>query len=254
MYNGDQAWNPLLFIFITALLMQMPYDSSAQYTPFGFIKGKAVKPPVKVRETAVNAAVGACCWNYTISVATTGSGNLIVVGIASGNTSELISGLTDNASSGGNSYTEASFVHDTNGGSAEIWYVANSKSGATTLTITGPNSSGFNFSAWVAEFSGVKTISPVDGSPAVTNNGAATTVVSAPKVTTTTARSVVISMATVANSITGIHSGSPFIPDILNGDDLAYYISSATGSYGAVWNQNTSGSYAATTVAFKSAQ
>lgn len=80
---------------------------------------------------------------YTLTIPATGSGHLIIVGVDSFPSTNSISVMTDNAPGGGNSYISAGVKGtDVNGGISEIWYVASTKSGATTITVnTTANSS-----------------------------------------------------------------------------------------------------------------
>jgi hypothetical protein len=62
-----------------------------------------------------------------------------------------------------------------------------------------------------------------------------------------------VSTAGVANTITGLATGSKFTNlTIQNGNAAAYLVAAAPGSYGASWNQS-SGAYCSTTAAFKGA-
>jgi len=191
----------------------------------------------------------------TCTIPSTGSGHLIVVGWQIGggsNTSTLISSITDNA---GNTYTEAGAARsiDTNTGTVvDIWYAKNSASGATSVTIT-PSLSVANAGAMIWEFSGVSSTAPLDQT-AVLNSQAGTTTPTGAGVTTTSSTEVVVSLAEVAGSLTGIHAGNPFTNDsTLMSNGWAHLITSSTGTYAAQWNQSSAGAYASSTASFKAA-
>jgi hypothetical protein len=188
----------------------------------------------------------------TCTIPSTGSGNLLVVGWTGGAGPSLLKSISDNV---GNQYTEAEGARAGNwnaGVSVDIWYAANSKAGATSLTLT-PTPSGAQGAAVIWEFSGVSTTSPLAQTAALYSQAATTTPTGA-SVTTTSAGELIISMAAGAQSITGIYEGNPFIEDSLvwsNG--WAHLIASSTGAYTAQWNESPSGAYCAGTAAFTAA-
>jgi hypothetical protein len=189
------------------------------------------------------------------TIPATGSGNLLVVGWQIGggaNTSTAISSITDNA---GNAYAEAGAARaiDTAAGSvADIWYAANIAAGATSIAVT-PSSSVSNAGLVIWEFSGANSSAPLDQT-AVLNSQAATATPSAAAVGIAAANEIVISLAPVANAVTGIASGNGFTNDSgLKGNGWAHMITSSPGSYFAQWNQSSAGTYASCTVSFKAA-
>jgi hypothetical protein len=191
----------------------------------------------------------------TCTIPSTGTGNLIVVGLqltSPGSTSTTISGVTDNA---GNAYSEAGAarsIDTASGAMVDIWYAKNCVLGATSVTIT-PSASTPNAAAVIWEFSGIDRIAPLDQT-AVLNNQAASATPSGGAVTTTAAVEVVVSLIAGAQSFTGISSGNPFTSDsnvLSNG--WAHLITSSTGTYSAKWNENPAGTYVNSTASFKAA-
>jgi hypothetical protein len=186
------------------------------------------------------------------SIPSTGTGNMIVVGIQlrGANTSTIIATITDNI---GNNYAEAGAVRsfDTGSGSvADIWFARNSKPGATTLTIS-PSSTVSTASAVIWEYSGVNTTAPVDG-VAVLNSQSASTAPKGASITTAYSNEVVISLAGGAGSITGISTGNPFVNDATtNNDGWAHLVTTSAGTSSAQWSQSPSGTFASSTAAFK---
>jgi len=188
----------------------------------------------------------------TCSIPSTGSGNLIVVGIQmSANNATTISSVTDSA---GNVYAEAGAARaiDTVAGTvADIWYAKASVAGTTSLTIS-PSASTSNGLAVIWEFSGVDPTAPLD-QVAVLNNQASTSVVSGAAVTVTSSIEAIVSIAVVGNSVSGIASGNAFVNDsTLQGNGWAHLITSSTGTYSAQWTP-PAGTYAASTASFKAA-
>lgn len=192
----------------------------------------------------------------TCSISSTGSGDLIVVGIQLGkgiSTSTTIATITDNV---GNAYEEATAATsarsvDSAGGSVvDIWYARNSQPGATTLTIT-PSATISTASAVVWEFSGVNTTAPLDQVSVRNSQSASANPTGASVTTSNYANEVVISVAAVSGTISGIYSGNAFSNDsTVNSDGWAHLITSLAGTYAAQWSQNPSGTFASSTASF----
>jgi hypothetical protein len=187
----------------------------------------------------------------TCTIPATAAGNLIVVAWSSTwGTIPTISSITDNA---GNAYTGAGNARAVDGTSdmVDIWYAKNSKTGATTLTIT-PNPSGNVGAAVIWEFSGVDATSPLDQT-AILNTQAATTTPLGASVTTTAPVEVIVSVMVPGGGMIGLHAGNPFANDFnFFGNGWAHLITSSAGAYSAQWD-TTSGAYASSTVSFKAA-
>ena len=190
----------------------------------------------------------------TCTIPATGSGNLLVVAWMSNNGggATTITGVTDNA---GNNYAEVSAaraVDSVPNNMTDLWYAKNSLAGTTVLTIN-PNPTATRGTAVIWEFSGVDPTAPLD-QMAVLNSQAATTTPSGAPVATTSASEVVISVANVQGTVTGMLSGNSFTGDsTANGNGWAHLIASATGTYAAQWTNSASGTYASSTVSFKAA-
>src|SRR5262249_43808965 len=96
----------------------------------------------------------------TCTIPATGSGHLIVVGwqAGSGTTTGTTLSISDNA---GNTYAEAARATDSASASVvDLWYAKNSKSGATSITIT-PTASVTSAGVVIWEFAGADTNSPL---------------------------------------------------------------------------------------------
>ena len=191
----------------------------------------------------------------TCTIPATGSGHLLLVGWQIGgggaSTSTTIASIQDNS---GNSYAEAGAAKsvDTAAASAsDVWYSANVAAGTTTITIT-PSASVPNVGVVIWEFAGVASSAPLDATSVLNSQPASATPSGAP-VTTTAAGDVVVSLITVANSVTGIASGSFTNDSLLKDNGWAHLITTSAGTYAAQWSQNPAGTYASSTVAFKAA-
>jgi hypothetical protein len=228
---GSGTWNGFIFAF--------------RQSPNAIVQALTISSS---QVTAVNGTTN------TFPINTTGSGNLLIIGVQQPCTTQTTQSLADNAPSGGNTYVSASaFSKATNAGGIDIYYAFNSKAGASTITwVSNGNCNASNF--WFFEVSGMATSSPLDA-VAVVNNPSSSTTITAPTVTTTKTRGFVVSMATAKNSIIDYPPSNsifsqPYLTDF--GDAAAIYFPVATGSYGGGWIQNVSGTYCASTAAFKS--
>ena len=172
-----------------------------------------------------------------ITVAPIGTGDLIVIGFNS-LYGDQVTSITDDATGGSNTYvsTGGRATTSSGGNSTEIWYAIN-KGGASNITVNWSGSDGYA-QVWFAEYWGINTSSPLDTSAVgVVNNGTSTTTLNGAVVSTSIANEVLVSTAMVANLISQMDASSPFIPfPIIDGNDMAYYIASSQGSYGAVWD------------------
>jgi hypothetical protein len=185
------------------------------------------------------------------AIPSTGSGHLIVVAWASndGSVATTIASITDNAANTYSEVTGAKAVDSAGNTMIDLWYAQNSNSAATTVTIT-PNPTGTSGTAVIWEFAGVNITVPVD-QHAVLNSQPATSTPSGAPVSTTVSGEVVISVANVQGTVTGMASGSSFTSDsTANGDGWAHLLTSLTGTYAAQWNNGGSGTYASSTASF----
>jgi hypothetical protein len=157
-----------------------------------------------------------------------------------------------------NTYVEAANARAVDGSTnmVDIWYAKNSKSGATSLTIT-PNPAGNSGVAEIWEFSGVDTVSPLD-QVAVLNSQPASSTPSGPAITTSAPVEAVVTVIAPEWWINGIGSGNSFTQDfILNYTGSFYYssgwahlITSSAGTYSAAWSTGLD-LYTSTTASFK---
>jgi YD repeat-containing protein len=143
-------------------------------------------------------------------------------------------------------------------GDDEVWYGVNSTGGSGTTTITATMTAGTDtLAAYVAEYSGVATTSPLDTSG--TNSGTGPTATS-PSLTTTTAGDLVVETTNLFNSVV-TQPGLPWIT--VNGpstsgtsffDPIATQIDPTAGAISTSWNQGgTTYPWATAAVALKPA-
>lgn len=190
----------------------------------------------------------------TCTIPSTGTGNLIVAAWTSesGGGATVIAGVTDSA---GNVYQEAGNARSTDSGAnsmVDIWYAENSIAGATTVTFT-PNPSGTSGTAVIWEFSGVEPFTPLDQTE-VSNSQSATSTPLGASVTTTYPAEVIVSVANVAGTVTGMKSGTAFTSDsVSGGDGFAHFIATSAGTYTPQWNTSSSGTFCSSTVSFRAA-
>jgi hypothetical protein len=190
----------------------------------------------------------------TCTIPSTGTGNVLVAAwtSANGGGGTTITSVADNA---GNVYTEAGSARATDTAAdtmADIWYAENSVAGATVVTIT-PSPSGTAGTAVIWEFSGVARYAPLDQT-AVLNSQSATKSPLGASVVTTSPTEVIVSVANVEGTVTGMKSGNSFSSDSsASGEGWAHFIASSIGTYAPQWTSSTSGTFCSSTVSFLAA-
>lgn len=194
---------------------------------------------------ALVQAVGSTTSPVTIAPST--SGTLIVVAVHA-TSPATVTAIADDA---GNSYAAIPAAHATNSSppdDLELWYASDARPGATAITVTANSL----ISAVIWEVAGIQAASPLD-TATVLDSQAATTTPIGPSITTAGAGELVISVAIVANGISGTHAGNEFTNDLrTRGDGWAHLTDPAApaGTHQAEWDQGTSGRYCATAAAF----
>jgi hypothetical protein len=208
--------------------------------------------PLGVVNSSHASAIVSASLIVTLPKATT-AGNVLVLGVTHSGSSSAISRITDDAPGGSNAYVVATSgsYNDNAGcdGAMAIWYAKGIHAGATTVTVTVDS---LATAGWLLEVSGLSPTSPIRH-----GKGAREPVrrqrgpdCRAPGDTLDARRARGLRRERVGD-VSGLQSGSPFSPlSIEQGDDLAYEIVHQTGSYGPVWIAETSGLWAAGTVAF----
>jgi hypothetical protein len=187
-----------------------------------------------------------------LTIASTGTGNLLVVGLMF-NEGTYVTSISDDA---GNTYVSANAKAFNGELSTEIWYAANSKPGATTVTPVFANST-THVEITVWEVSGISNptadvVNTANGSVTLANT-------TGPAVSTTKAGEFIVSILFLVNTnVNGISSGNEFTNDFMtNGNGWAHITSNAAkaGTQQASWSTpSPQGVYCASTVAFRSAQ
>lgn len=171
-----------------------------------------------------------------LTVASTGSGNILVV-ICASNTPGC-SGITDNATGGSNTYTAVGGSAGSDVGfTGEIFVAANSKSGATSISAGSLSNGMLHF----FEYTGAATSNPVDTSTGTTSGTCSGTTATSHNMTTTNTEDMVISGAFAGASITAVASPYGHFIEDANGDGSADWAPGSTSATGAVWTCLNSG-------------
>jgi phospholipase C len=185
----------------------------------------------------------------SLTIPATGSGNLVAVALIFNGTTSVAS-ISDSA---GNTYVSGGAKAAVSNFTTEIWYAANSISGATSITpkfVGTPTN--VEMSEW--EVSGLSTSAPDAANTACGSATASNT--DGALVTTSTADDFIVSiMYAGAVTFTATSNGNAFTDDFTtSGRGWAHLTSNsaAAGSYQASWvTSNTpSGRYCSSTVAF----
>jgi hypothetical protein len=183
-----------------------------------------------------------------VTIPRTLSGNLLVVGVAQeSGTTATVAMITDDV---GNTYVSANqrSIDASCANTTEIWYATNVRADASAVNVS--MSENVTIQVWVAEFAGPSGAAPLD-TGAIISTQPDGPEIAAPVVTPSSPDALVISTAATCGAISAVKPGSPFTAlAILDGENTAYYVAHALGSYGAVWNYS-GGSWDASTVAFR---
>ncbi len=183
-----------------------------------------------------------------IAIPKTVGGDLVVVAVAQeSDTTSVVSAISDDA---GNTYVSANqrSIDASCANTTEIWYATNVAPGASLVHVA--MSASVTIEVWVAEFAGPSGASPLD-TGAIASTQPSGAMIAAPVVTPSSPDALVISTAASCGAISAVAPGSPFTAlAILNGENTAYYVAHAAGTYGAVWSYN-GGSWDGSTVAFR---
>lgn len=157
-----------------------------------------------------------------------------------------------------NTWTLAKFQDDTtNLQGCALYYAPNALAGPNTVTVT------FNGSALftgliVAEYSGIATSSPVDGTPAgqTASGTTATDNVTSGNTTTSLAGSLILGVVVDTDGTATITGGTGLTKrgaSQTSGLSLEDLVQGSAGAIAATWTRSVSGRYAAITAAFKAA-
>lgn len=202
-------------------------------------------PQISIVRSSSALATVASATQYTYTIPATASGNLMVLGLMYHNTQFCTNSISDNA---GNTYTMANANAYFVSGNSEVWYVPASLAGASQITF---NTCGERPSVFYLEVAGIDNASPIDGAPAMTTNGPASNLLTAPPVSTS-GPALIFSMGHPEQGVSELAAGSPFTAmNLVDRDAAAYLVSESAGSFGALWNQVTFGRFCSSTIAFK---
>jgi hypothetical protein len=205
---------------------------------------------------AVTVLHGTLCgprsWPGACTIPSTAAGSLLVVSYSSysnAGTTPVMSGVSDNATNTYQQVRGARSVNTQSGSGAwnDVWYAANVRAGATTITVSPSTTETGNVYVW--EISGAAVVDAA----AVLNSQPASATPSGPAVATSTESEIVLAMLHPApgSAPSGVHSGNPFTSDSTSdGMAWAHLVTTTVGTYVPQWDQ-TSATFAATTVAFK---
>jgi hypothetical protein len=130
-------------------------------------------------------------------------------------------------------------------GQTDIWYAIGVAADVTSVTVhytsmTSP-------SAWIVEVANVAAL----GATHVKDDGSISTVVLAPEITVGGAGVFIFCVEAGDGTVDNIVTGQGFTAMVNeNGDDAAYLVSTEGGSFGAVWNDSSTGAFSASSASF----
>ncbi len=178
-------------------------------------------------------------------------GSLIAVGI-DGSPSDSVASVVDDA---GSSFVPipGARAARVNGGAIDVWYAAGTSGGATSVTVN--MLSGGNPGAIVVwEAANLRASGALDTALSMSSGTALSSlVVSGPEIVTTNPGEFVISIALVAGAVTRSDPGNEFANDAMpEGDGWAHLanLAAPAGPHQAVWDLDSTGTFATAAVAF----
>lgn len=196
-----------------------------------------------------------------VTITANAAGNLLIVSQANSPGNLTLTGVTDNASGGSNSYSSfpGSTVQPDATRVAEVWYCLQAAhAGATTITATFNGTPTANTTVFVQEVSGFITPA-IDGNGVTSSSvGAVTLAGGTITITNLPARSdfllgicygefVINQNPTTGNEFTGLDVSVPGAQS----QAVCALITSGTGPHNASWTQTGSNNLLTSTVAFK---
>ena len=217
---------------------------STRIASFNFPACTGAAPPTW---TVVNKASNGGQSATSLTIPTTGTGNLIAFAVMFNGTTS-VSSVSDNA---GNTYVSAGARSSLSQMSVEIWYAVNANPGATVIT---PKFAGTPTYVLMGEWevSGLATSAP---DAAGTSTGTVSSNTLGAAVTTTGTGDFVVSVIFApTTTFSGITSGNDFTNDFTTGGNGWAHItsdSSSPGTQQASWSTSSAvGKYLSSTVAF----
>ena len=191
------------------------------------------------------AAMLATAGDISVPLAPTRAGSLIIVTSGNFGPPSTIASISDDV---GNVYVTANALSIATGLDVdEIWYASAAKAGATTVTVHSAAAS--KREVWLLEVLGASA-APLE-IVGVANNAAASTTPSSSPVTPTVVPALIVAVGDFDTGVSGLHAPSAFTAlQILAGNDTAYQLVEAPGTYIAVWDDPSLGTYCTSAAAF----
>lgn len=156
-----------------------------------------------------------------VTLTSSTSGSLLVVGISLGGDANTISSVTDNQSNTYIQVPNARGLMTARSTTSDIWYCANAIAGVTTVTAHATSAAVNDFNIYVNEYSGAKTSSPVEmGAHLNSQNGQAM----GPSLTNANTGSILIAFPTI-RSFDIVGAVAPWaVTSLGNGSGFGYYL------------------------------
>lgn len=187
----------------------------------------------------------------SVTVTSTGSGNLLVVMLILGNT---LPTTVTSVSDGANSFTQFPNAYPAGSpqGTNDVWYLPQSVSGKTSITVnlTGAPTFGWDIEFW--EVSGFKSPLP-DVAGIITNGAQLTGTATGAGVITTGTADFIVAGDNTSNAVTANpKAGNEFTSggDIWGGDGYCSLITTTAGFHQPAWTDNGN-TFTSSTAAFR---
>lgn len=143
-------------------------------------------------------------------------------------------------------FVQAAAQGDENNDDTEIWYAV-ATGGATTVTVT---MSANNNVVWVLELGGVDVAAPVVAARGASTTSTTTAIATGAMLATSIAGSVVVATGAGGDPFDTLRAGPFTALPFAYGDDTAYDITAAPGSFAASWDVTPGNVWSISTAAF----
>ncbi len=210
-------------------------------TPLTDAKLSAGGPTVVQSQSAMSTTSSM----LTVSLPNVAAGDMLVAAVILYDDTQNVTSLVDDSSV--DTFVSAGARSASPDAATEFWYAVNEAAGPISITaMLGASPGG---AMWIVDVAGLDTTAPVDTT--AVGHGAVMAMEAGPGVVTAQADDLVLSVVNVSGGdATAV--ASPFVTlPATGGDDIAYALAVAPGTYAPQWTMDGGGTSCGSTVAFR---
>lgn len=204
--------------------------------------GRRTPVVVQAQGLRVTAAGGAA----VLPITATAAHDLLVLVTADITSQRAVPAVIDDAL---DTFTSGGKVATRTNSTLEVWYVPDSRAGATQVALQDPSTD--QHEMWLLELADADLTAPLEDLEVV-DGGQSGATADAPPVTATAAPAMLVAAVLVSKNITGVTPPFTSLPR-LAGDEAAYTTVAGPGTYTAQFQNQQAGEYCAIAAAFRGA-